>query len=689
MKKYIKAFMMVALAAGFTSCEDYLDEQPQDKIIPENFFTEANNLNAYAQAFYGMFPTHSNWSYGLGTFSADNGTDNQAAVSASRMWVPGNWLVPTLADGWKFENIRKVNYFFDYVEPYYEAGKIGGSESLTRQAIGEAHFFRAYAYWVNYKEIGDYPIFTKALSEDRAELLEATIRQPRNKVARFILNELTKAIHFLPDVSSKGSGLGVNKDVANLFRSRVALFEGTWLKHHKGTALVPGGQGWPGDASLLDEGFNIDTEIAYFLDEAMKSAKIVGDKFVNNLVQNTDAAEGMDKDFNSLNPYYTMFCDVDLSSYSEALLWKLYNLNQSQTTQIQNQFQKNAGGTGWTRGLVNSFLMRNGLPIYDANSGYDPNWENEGVTATLQKRDSRIVIFTKGDGSIDTYSTNDKAPIYWREGWLLDGATETRAVTGFAIKKGKSYDYSQAEGNLHSVTASIIFRAAEALLNYMEACVEKTGAVDGTAEGYWKALRRRAYVDDDYNKTIAATVMDEEAKGDWGAYSAGSYVSPLLYNVRRERRNELIGEALRMDDLRRWAALDQMINTPYIIEGIKYWGTAYADPNSPLALRSFPAEGETEGALLTPVVDINNGTGTMSPSENSAYVRPYQITKIQNLVFDGYRFTRAHYLSPIGQNNFIRASENNTMATTVIYQNPGWPRTEGKGAGDFSGENDK
>ncbi len=76
------------------------------------------------------------------------------------------------------------------------------------------------------------------------------------------------------------------------------------------------------------------------------------------------------------------------------------------------------------------------------------------------------------------------------------------------------------------------------------------------------ALRNRAKVDADYNKTVAATNMAEEAKGDRGAYSHGALISPLLYNVRRERRNELCAEALRMMDLRRRCALDQMINTP-------------------------------------------------------------------------------------------------------------------------------
>lgn len=63
---------------------------------------------------------------------------------------------------------------------------------------------------------------------------------------------------------------------------------------------------------------------------------------------------------------------------------------------------------------------------------------------------------------------------------------------------------------------TIANRASDALLNYMEACYEKNGNLDAKAQSYWRAFRERAHPDTDYNKTIAATVMSEEAKNDWG-----------------------------------------------------------------------------------------------------------------------------------------------------------------------------
>ena len=432
MNKYISSAIAVVAAVGLTGCNDYLNQQPEDKLIPENFFNTPANLQAYTLNFYTLLPSHSNNTYQLGTFSSDNGTDNQVFRTIGNMWVPGEWRVGSGTENWSFGNIRSLNYFLKNTEEAIANNSISGSEALINQALGEGYFFRAYAYWQYYSEVGDYPIIDDVLPDDMDVLLEASKRQPRNKVARHILDDLTKAIQYLPETSSYGKN-GLSKDAANLFRSRVALFEGTWLKSHKGTALVPGGKGWPGDNSMLD-GFNIDTEISYFLTEAMTSAKAVGDKYVDNLVQNTDAREGMTAGFTEANPYYCMFCAVDPSKYSEVLLYRSYSLTQNLATQIQAQFQKNAGGSGWTRGMVNSFLMRNGLPIYAEGSGYDPEWENQGIAATLQNRDSRLTIFTKDDQSVISLGLDGVTPSYYNMNWMFSADNNTRCTTGFAIK---------------------------------------------------------------------------------------------------------------------------------------------------------------------------------------------------------------------------------------------------------------
>lgn len=659
--------LVLGASLGLTSCNDFLDKEPESNVTPAAFFTAEADLAAYTINLYGVLTSIGPGSYGMGTFAYDNDTDNQAATGYSSRWVPGNWKVGQSGGAWDFGNIRNVNYFLDQVLPKYEAGKISGAAANVRHYIGEAYFLRAYLYLDKLQSLGDFPIVLTALPDDKETLVQASKRQPRHKVAQQILDDLDKALELLSQTAPGGKNR-ISRDAALLLRSRAALFEATWEKYHKGTAFVPGGPGWPGNAEDVKD-FNIDSSIDHFLTEAMKSSKELGDKLVGNLVENTDAEEGQDRNLASTNPYYTMFCDKDMSGYSEVIMYRAFDrLKANVTHNIQMQLQRNGGGTGWTRGLVNSFLMRNGLPIYAANSGYDANWENQGIKATLQNRDSRIKIFTKVDNGIENYTDDGVNSVDLS--WTVKGNNETRMVTGYAVKKGKNYDTQQQLNHHFGESGSIVFRGTEALLNYMEASWLKSNTIDATADKYWRALRTRAKVDPDYNKTIAATNMQEEAKWDFGAYSHGQLVDATTYNIRRERRNEFIGEGMRWEDLIRWRACDQV--NGYQIEGMKYWGTVY--------------EGAwRDGSTNLAMVDVEGGKGNISSKEISGdYIRPYQISKINNEVFDGYKFTPAHYLSPIAQSVFRQtaAGDQTDLNTSVVYQNPGWPKIAGQGPTD-------
>lgn len=493
--KYI-SMLLLGVTLGLTSCDDYLDKEPESNVTPASFFTSADDLAAYTVNLYGVLTSIAPGSYGMSTFAYDNDTDNQAGTGYSSRWVPGDWKVGQSGGAWDFGNIRSVNYFLDQVLPKFEAKQISGAEAHVRHYIGEAYFLRAYLYLDKLQSLGDFPIVLTALPDDKETLVEASKRQPRYKVAQQILDDLDKALGLLME-SAPGGKNRISRDAALLLRSRAALFEATWEKYHKGTAFVPGGPGWPGKAEDI-QGFDIDSSINHFLDEAMKSSKELGDKLVDNLVENTDTPEGQNASLASINPYYTMFCDKDMSGYSEVLMYRAFDKDKANVTHnIQMQLQRNGGGTGWTRGLVNSFLMRNGLPIYAAGSGYNPEWENQGIKATLQDRDSRIQIFTKMDGSVENYTSDGANTVDLS--WTVKGNNETRIVTGYAVKKGKNYDVLQQLNHDYGQSGSIVFRGTEALLNYMEASWLKNNTIDATADKYWRALRTRAKVDPDYN----------------------------------------------------------------------------------------------------------------------------------------------------------------------------------------------
>lgn len=111
---------------------------------------------------------------------------------------------------------------------------------------------------------------------------------PRNEVARFILSDLDNAINLMSDKNMATTR--INKDAALLLKSRVALYEGTWLKYFKGTAFVPNGKDWGGknkdyNANYQYPNGDIDAEIQFFLNEAMVASKEVADKYVSQLTQ--------------------------------------------------------------------------------------------------------------------------------------------------------------------------------------------------------------------------------------------------------------------------------------------------------------------------------------------------------------------------------------------------------------------
>ncbi len=202
MNKNIKISVMFLFLFGLvtSSCNDYLDREPLSQITPNTFLKTDNDLAAYAVNLYTIFPVHGVWGGSVGTFGNDRHTDNQTSADYSTRWVPGQWRVPETDsnnDSWKFEIIRSCNYFLETVLPRYEGKELTGNDVNLRQYIGEVYFIRAYDYFTRLKELGDFPIITTQLPDDMAALTEASVRAPRNEVARFILSDLDKAIEYM------------------------------------------------------------------------------------------------------------------------------------------------------------------------------------------------------------------------------------------------------------------------------------------------------------------------------------------------------------------------------------------------------------------------------------------------------------------------------------------------------------
>ncbi|MDR2763545.1 MAG: RagB/SusD family nutrient uptake outer membrane protein [Tannerella sp.] len=663
-KYYVRLIAIVSTVCIVAACDDFLDREPLSQITPDAYLNEESQLASYTVNLYTSLFT------GLDYYSLDVHTDNVANVSYDNRYVPGEWKTGQTGGNWSFTTIYSCNYFLDRVVPLWKAGRISGNTENINHYVGEMYFLRAYEYFQKYQEFGDFPIIRSVLPDREEPLVDASKRYPRNEVARFILSDLDSAIMLLKPISPDGKNLRVSSHAAQLVKSRVALFEATWLKYFKNTPFVPNGPGWPGkdkdyNASYQFPSGNIEGEIDYFLTQAMTAAQVVADNIP--LVENNGILQQSESD--PANPYYDIYSAVDLSGYAEILLWRQYNKGLGITHNITVGMQEAGFGNGVTRGMVDGFLMDNGLPVYAEGSGYAGD---DYVSDVRKNRDGRLWLFLKEPHQINVIWPSPEGthatPVE-----LIPTITHSDPVrrypTGYGIRKGASF-YGNQGGNSLNFTGVLVFRAAEAYLNYMEACYEKNGTLDAKARGYWTALRNRARMDADFDKTIAATDMNREKRNDWGAYSAGQAIDVTLYNIRRERRCELMAEGLRYMDLKRWRAMDQMLTEPYHIEGFKLWGP----------MKDWYNTGADGSSIL--IYGLDNDKSNVSSPERGMYLRPYEILS-RSLARDGYKWTMAHYLSPIAIQNFLNTTTDNDMTGSPIYQNPGWPLAANQGATDL------
>lgn len=664
MKLYKFSFIALTLLASATSCNDFLEQEPLSSLTPEGFFSSESKVEAAANQFYqDVLPGHGSWSYGI--YGEDVQTDNQVNWWPDGKFGTGLWKTANDNGNWSWGNIRSINYQLNNVLAAYNAKQINGTDANVRHYIGEIYFMRAYCYFDMLQKWGDMPIVTEALPDEESALVAANKRRPRNEVARFIINNLDTALTYLKDGFEKRH-TRISPDVARLFKSRVALYEGSWLTNFANTPFVPLGQGWPGASKDYNAGYqyptgSIEKEAEYFFKTAAEASEVVAEKYKGQLVTNTGVIP--QKEGDAENPYFNIWGSLDMSGTPEVLLWREYSKSLGLTHCVEVSIQTGDYGVGATRSLVESYLMKDGKPIYASDYTY-----NDGtVGKVVQDRDPRLTIFLKQPGQKNVFKNMSASEDHFVEteplADITDKVSEHGYSTGYSLRKGGTFDKSQT-GNGNCANGAVIFRATEALLNYIEAEYMLTKSISsGKILEYWKTIREKAgFTGEAVNPqtTIDATDMNKETL-DWGAYTAGQLLTDkVLYNIRRERRCELIAEGLRKMDLQRWRSYDQLINNPAHIEGIHLWNceqTALYENGG----YNLKCDGSSDAVVSSP--------------ELSEYYRPHEVNmSASNNYRNGLTWHMAHYLQPLPLKQFLLTSPDYTnKENSPLYQNPYWP----------------
>lgn len=673
-KNLLLGAAVTTAAFGLTSCNDLLDMKPISQITPGAYYQNADQLAAYLNNYYDSYlempysgsMSHSWGQWNEGKAKSDWDTDIYCwGGGSTQRFADDHWEVSSgkVLQGY-YGGVRVYNYFINTVLKQIENGTLPNSEDV-KNYLGEAYFFRALVYFRIMALYGDIPVITEVLPDEDNVIVENSKRTPRNEVARFILSDLDKAIEMCY-TRSKFNGQRVNREAAQLIKSRIALFEGTFEKYHRGSGRVPGDANWPGAKMSYNQGktFNQEAEVKFFLTEAMKAAKEVADNA--GLAENNHKIDPVYGDKDDWNPYFNLFSQPSLANVNEALMWKQYNKDLG-FYHLTGHSMVTGQNTGFTRSFIQTFLMKNGMPIYADNSGYHGDVTLDNVKAD---RDERLQLFMWGESTptyCDPEMTGVEAgkplPVYMEEdetdaAHITNTDASTRCITGYQQRKYYTYDAEQTRYSEQSTTnACPIMRSAEALLNYMEADYELNGRLDSKSQEYWRTLRTRAGVDTDFQKTIDATDLSKEM--DFGRYSGTQLVDKTLYNIRRERVTELFSEGLRFADLIRWRGFDNMLTTKWVPEGCNFWDNMYKhyDPE-------IKCNGENDAVV--------------SAKSLGKYLRPYSKSmQPANELKDGYKWHEAYYLYPIGITDIRTASADRSLENSNLYQNPYWPVAAG------------
>lgn len=498
----------VAAFASLLSACDVTDKSPIDSLTDASYWRTVSDLKLYANGLYANLDEPS--------VAKDNISDNCVTTNYSS-WLFNESTVPASASdaGWSWTNVRTCNFFLQRYQT------VSGSESEINQYVAEVRFFRALDYFGKIKSFGDVPWYEKDLqTTDTEELYKA--RDSRDYVLGKVIEDLEFAIEWLPDYGKQESGR-LTKDAARTQLARVCLYYGTYKKYHNES-------GSPSSEELLKKAVSLSEEI-------MNSGNYA-------IVKGSDAGCGQSP-FDGYPLYYSnQFVQEDLSSNKEAILARYY---EDGVLMHQTGRQAGSNGTGLSKDFVESFLCTDGLPI-SVSSLYkgDGSLEDEFVN-----RDPRMYQVIDNKKKPYTIINGEKQV----NPYPYCGAND--AVTGYPCVKYRSPLQAQWEAN-KTTYDWFVYRYAEVLLINAEAHAELGTCTQSVLDKTVNLLRDR----------VEMPHMTTSPVTDPAALNYGYTVTPLIYEIRRERRIELIAEGHRLDDLKRWNAMS-LLENPKTMFGIR------------------------------------------------------------------------------------------------------------------------
>lgn len=514
---YIIVMVMISSMIPIACNDEFLEKYPLDKVTDNNFWQTAADVELFANTFYPVLQTQLPTRY----FDFDNSTDNMVP----RIRDPYTWgqtIVPSSGGGWgksDWKGIRDLNYALDRVV------KMTQSADLLKMEA-ELRFFKAYLYVEKIKRFGDVPWLEGTLEPDSEDLHRP--RDSRKTVVTNILGDIDFAIANLPAVSTADSDR-ITMYAALALKVDLALYEGTFRKYHQ-----------LGDHEPM-------------LRLAVDAAEIIMN---SNLFSVYTSGEPLPND-----DYFNLFSSTvgnELKGNPESILVIRYLTN----IRMHNSPRSiNEPNSGFSKDFVETYLCTDGLPI-----SLSPLYNGDAVFGDeFVNRDHRMYQ------SVHTYPrpqtiNSQTGAISYRTLPNLSSSAGSRSPTGYWSLKG--WTPIDAERNQNqSVIDKFVYRYGVILLAYAEAKAELGEATQEVLDKSINLLRDRVGM---AHLNVDVGFVDP----NWPDWEVP--VTPLINEIRRERRIETVSESKRWDDLVRWKA-GKLLENPKTIMGARnpadneYW----------------------------------------------------------------------------------------------------------------------
>ncbi|AIM36334.1 glycan metabolism protein RagB [Sphingobacterium sp. ML3W] len=505
---HISSIFCGALLAFSTSCSDFLDVTPRNKIPGDAVLSDPNGVKAFLANLYYQAPIEDHVYFPREGFNARGNTGFLSLAQYGMEAIHSEWpnWNEYKNDWWEkgYKLNRSINILIQSIPTLNMADK-------EKQVLaGEAAFLRAYTYFALAKRYGGVPLIldNQDFTND-FEMLKVP-RSTEKETWDLVLSECDRAIELLPEEHANGdeSKRRATKWAAYALKSRAALHAASVAKYWNNAPLS-------GEAvSLKFVGMEASQAAAYYkacIDASM--ALISSGRFSLYKASPANPAE-------AIKNYQEMFVDPSIAS-SEAILIKGYaQVGNDLSHDLDGWNGPNQTGEGFPhRGRTNPILE-----MVDLYESYDNPGHASPVVTTADGQVSSAEGYKEGvayrhfDSPDEIFKNKDArffaSIIYpnatWKnqtivinggivkpDGSLIDSRTsfEHEGITYFTYGKEQPNQYSGFDGSadmtrtgflmrkflnenmrfttwLQSTTDYMDMRYAEVLLNFAEAVVE-------------------------------------------------------------------------------------------------------------------------------------------------------------------------------------------------------------------------